>query len=167
MFKSNNFQRYLDIVLLILKVRDQEFKSQIHDESLVNALKSFINFNKEFPKMKEILNKFQLGQQITDLVPESRLNYQYSNQYWFSPVLFMKITNVDVLIGLLSACLLERSIIAYSKNVTDFSYVILGLEQLIRPFQWTTALVPVLPSFMLPVLEAPVPILAGVSENQL
>jgi hypothetical protein len=46
----------------------------------------------------------------------------------------MKITNVDVLIGLLSACLLERSIIAYSKNVTDFSYVILGLEQLIRPF---------------------------------
>jgi hypothetical protein len=112
MFKSNNFQRYLDIVLLILKVRDQEFKSQIHDESLVNALK----------------------QQITDLVPESRLNYQYSNQYWFSPVLFMKITNVDVLIGLLSACLLERSIIAYSKNVTDFSYVILGLEQLIRPF---------------------------------
>jgi len=58
MFKSNNFQRYLDIVLLILKVRDQEFKSRIHDESLVNALKSFINFNKEFPKMKEILNKF-------------------------------------------------------------------------------------------------------------
>ena len=46
------------------------------------------------------------------------------------------------------------------------SSVILGLESLLRPFTWKMALIPILPAMLLDFLEAPIPLLAGVSRDQ-
>ena len=45
------------------------------------------------------------------------------------------------------------------------SSLILGLESLLRPFKWTMALVPVLPEQLLDTIEAPFPLLAGITRE--
>ena len=47
------------------------------------------------------------------------------------------------------------------------SAVIFGLESLIRPFQWQLSLIPVLPTMLLEMLDAPVAFLAGITNEQL
>lgn len=46
------------------------------------------------------------------------------------------------------------------------SGVILGLESLIRPFKWQGALIPILPKMLDDYLEAPIPMLAGITRAQ-
>ena len=68
--------------------------------------------------------------------------------------------------ALLAAVMLEKSIICYGPNLNKVSGVILGLESLLRPFGWSMALIPILPRMLLDTLEAPVPILAGITSNE-
>ena len=42
----------------------------------------------------------------------------------------------------------------------------MGLESLLRPFSWSMALVPILPEMLLDTLEAPVPILVGITSTE-
>ena len=43
---------------------------------------------------------------------------------------------------------------------------VMGLESLIRPFQWQMTIVPVMPTDLLDSIEAPVPMLAGITTDQ-
>ena len=45
------------------------------------------------------------------------------------------------------------------------SGVIFGLESLLRPFGWTLPLIPILPDKLMDMLEAPLPMLVGVSKE--
>ena len=72
----------------------------------------------------------------------------------------------DTLLALLAAVMLEKSIVCYGSNLNKVSGVILGLESLLRPFAWSMALVPILPEMLLDTLEAPVPILVGISARE-
>ena len=47
------------------------------------------------------------------------------------------------------------------------SAVILGLNSLLYPFKWCLALIPILPRPLIEVLEAPLPILVGITESML
>ena len=49
---------------------------------------------------------------------------------------------------------------------TVFSTVILGLHSLLYPFKWTSPLVPVLPRALVGMLEAPMPILVGITKKE-
>jgi hypothetical protein len=51
--------------------------------------------------------------------------------------------------------LLERSLIFVSENYTILSAAILGFKALIKPFQWCYALIPVLPTPLLDILDTP------------
>jgi hypothetical protein len=80
-------------------------------------------------------------------------------------MMFQSIAFVEDFVEIVAAILQEQSIICFGQTEV-ISSVILGLESLIRPFQWQMALVPVLPTSLLESIEAPVPMLAGITTAQ-
>jgi hypothetical protein len=69
------------------------------------------------------------------------------------------------LVKILQATLLEKTLIFVgSEHLT--SSIILGLNQLIFPFKWCFSLIPVLPVALLDMIEAPVPLIVGITENE-
>lgn len=86
-----------------------------------------------------------------------------ASQFWFCPSLFQVISDLDTFKRLLSAVFQEKQIVCYGKTPHLVSSVILGLESLLRPFQWKMALIPILPRMLLDFLEAPMPLLAGIT----
>jgi hypothetical protein len=48
-----------------------------------------------------------------------------------------------------------------------FIYFRLGLKSLLHPFKWCHVLVPVFPKALVELLEAPLPILAGIMNSQM
>lgn len=61
--------------------------------------------------------------------------------------------------------LLEKSIIFVGKaNLVSSS--ILGLNCLLYPFKWCFALVPILPHPLIDMIEAPVPLLVGITKRE-
>lgn len=74
--------------------------------------------------------------------------------------------SLDNLLSLLAAVLLEKSLVCHGQDLNKVSSVILGLESLIRPFKWTMALVPILPEILIDTVEAPVPLLVGISHKE-
>ncbi len=73
--------------------------------------------------------------------------------------------NLKDFMQLLTAVLLERSLIFVSNNYTFLSNTVLGFKTVIKPFQWCYSLVPVLPSILVDYLDTPQPILAGLSDK--
>lgn len=88
-----------------------------------------------------------------------------ASKFWFCPFLFKSIGSLSTFLALLNAIFIEKSIICYGKNLNMVSSLILGLESLLRPFKWTMALVPVLPEQLLDTIEAPFPLLAGITRE--
>ena len=74
--------------------------------------------------------------------------------------------DLEILLALVAAVMQEKSIVCYGSNLNKVSGVILGLESLLRPFSWSMALVPILPEMLLDTLEAPVPILVGITTSE-
>lgn len=108
-----------------------------------------------------------LGRVLADdgLIDLSHAQAEQS-KHWFCPSLFQVVSDLENLKRLLSAVLLEKQIICYGKSTHLVTGVILGLESLTRPFKWQVALIPILPKMLLDYLEAPIPMLAGITRAQ-
>lgn len=78
------------------------------------------------------------------------------------PVLF-SLFGANTFCKLLTAVLLEKSIVFVGKNPSVISSIVLALKVLIRPFQWCWTLVPVFPREILENIETPSPIICGIS----
>lgn len=89
-----------------------------------------------------------------------------ASKFWFCPSLFQVVTDLVSFKKLLSAVFLEKQIVCYGNKPHLVSGVILGLESLLRPFQWKMALIPILPKMLLDFVEAPLPLLAGITKEQ-
>lgn len=61
-----------------------------------------------------------------------------------------------------SGALLEKQIVVASSNMGILSASVLSVVPLIRPYQWQSLLMPVLPNDMLDFLDAPVPYIVGI-----
>jgi hypothetical protein len=81
---------------------------------------------------------------------------------WSGPVLLSSLT-VDRFVLLLGYALLEHKIIFQSSSEYTSSSCVLAFESLLRPFRWTGPVIPILPKSALQCVEAPVPILAGIT----
>ncbi|CAM0943752.1 unnamed protein product [Alopecurus aequalis] len=66
---------------------------------------------------------------------------------------------------LFSAALLEKQIVVVCSNLGMLSASVLSMIPLIRPYQWQSLLIPVLPHDMLDFLDAPVPYIVGVQNK--
>lgn len=61
--------------------------------------------------------------------------------------------------------MLEKSLIFVGKT-NQISAAILGLNCLLHPFKWCFALVPILPHPLIDMIEAPVPLLVGITKKE-
>ena len=69
----------------------------------------------------------------------------------------------DSLVLCLKLMLLERSILVLGDNLQDVTMYACGLIELLKPFEWASAFMPVLPRKMLDFVNCPVPFIAGVA----
>lgn len=73
--------------------------------------------------------------------------------------------SLESLLALLAGTLLEKQIVVICPNLGILSAVVLSLIPMIRPFEWQSLLLPVLPKAMLDFLEAPVPFIVGIQHK--
>ncbi|KAK2974963.1 hypothetical protein RJ640_009122 [Escallonia rubra] len=72
---------------------------------------------------------------------------------------------LEHVLTMLAGALLEKQIAVVCSNLGILSALVLSIIPLIRPFQWQSLLMPVLPNDMLDFLDAPVPYIVGVKNK--
>ncbi|CAL5443447.1 unnamed protein product [Camellia sinensis] len=72
---------------------------------------------------------------------------------------------LENVLTLFAGALLEKQIVVISSNLGILSALVLSIIPLIRPYQWQSLLMPVLPNDMLDFLDAPVPYVVGVKNK--
>ncbi|KAA3459513.1 DENN domain-containing 5B [Gossypium australe] len=74
-----------------------------------------------------------------------------------------RVLSLDGILAVIAGVLLEKQVVVVCPNLGVLSAVVLSLIPIIRPFQWQSLLLPVLPMRMLDFLDAPVPFLVSFS----
>ena len=87
----------------------------------------------------------------------------FLDNYWFCTGLFQLLQLNDIL-KLLNAILLENSVIFVGKQ-SAISTAILGFNSLLYPFKWCHAIVPILPLALIAMIDAPLPLIAGLTKK--
>ncbi|KAK8550338.1 hypothetical protein V6N13_118855 [Hibiscus sabdariffa] len=72
---------------------------------------------------------------------------------------------LEHVLTIFAAALLEKQIVVVCSNLGILSAIVLSIVPLIRPYQWQSLLMPVLPDDMLEFLDAPVPYIVGVKNK--
>ncbi|KAL9675418.1 hypothetical protein QQ045_003620 [Rhodiola kirilowii] len=73
--------------------------------------------------------------------------------------------SLDSILDLLTGVLLEKQVVVVCPNLGVLSATVLSLIPMMRPFEWQSLLLPVLPMKMLDFLDAPVPFIAGIQQK--
>ncbi|PUZ42867.1 hypothetical protein GQ55_9G616300 [Panicum hallii var. hallii] len=73
--------------------------------------------------------------------------------------------SLESVLGLFAGVLLEKQIVVICPNLGVLSAIVLSIIPMIRPFQWQSLLLPVLPRKLIDFLDAPVPFIAGVQHK--
>ncbi|KAH7295774.1 hypothetical protein KP509_27G065400 [Ceratopteris richardii] len=76
-----------------------------------------------------------------------------------------RVLSLENVLSLFSCALLEKQIVIVCPNLGVLSAVVLSTIPLIRPFQWQSLMLPILPNQMLDFLDAPVPYVVGVLQK--
>ncbi|KAH7656661.1 cDENN domain-containing protein [Dioscorea alata] len=72
---------------------------------------------------------------------------------------------LENVLALFSGALLEKQIVVVCSNLGILSASVLSIVPLIRPYQWQSLLMPVLPIYMMDFLDAPVPYIVGIKNK--
>ncbi|KAM7513046.1 hypothetical protein LguiB_011921 [Lonicera macranthoides] len=72
---------------------------------------------------------------------------------------------LEHVLTLFAGALLEKQILVVCSNLGILSAIVLSIIPLIRPYQWQSLLMPILPNDMLDFLDAPVPYIVGVKNK--
>ncbi|KAE8714086.1 DENN domain-containing protein isoform 2 [Hibiscus syriacus] len=72
---------------------------------------------------------------------------------------------LEHVLTIFAGALLEKQIVVVCSNLGILSAIVLSIVPLIRPYQWQSLLIPVLPDDMLDFLDAPVPYIVGVKNK--
>ncbi len=86
--------------------------------------------------------------------PPSDTECQRLEAMWYCPTIF-SMFYIEDFYRILTAVLLERSLVFVTNNLAILSSVILGFKTLLKPFSWCYALIPVLPSPLIGILDTP------------
>ncbi|KAF5459436.1 hypothetical protein F2P56_023381 [Juglans regia] len=73
-----------------------------------------------------------------------------------------QVLSLESVLTLVAGVLLEKQVVVVCPNLGVLSAIVLSFIPMIRPFQWQSLLLPVLPGRMLDFLDAPVPYIVGV-----
>nr|XP_029119404.1 uncharacterized protein LOC105041831 isoform X3 [Elaeis guineensis] len=72
---------------------------------------------------------------------------------------------LENIIAMFAGALLEKQIVIVCSNLGILSAAVLSVIPLIRPYQWQSLLMPILPNDMLDFLDAPVPYIVGIKNK--
>ncbi|RDX91279.1 DENN domain-containing protein 5B, partial [Mucuna pruriens] len=76
-----------------------------------------------------------------------------------------RVLSLDSVLALITGVLLEKQVVVVCPNLGVLSSTVLSLVPMIRPFQWQSLLLPVLPERMIDFLDAPVPYIVGIQHK--
>ena len=119
-------------------------------------------------KLSEYTNVLELGDISVKTCSMDCLCYKLPKELasvdipWLCIPLLSSVAFLDFC-WLISAAVQEKSIVFVSVNLGLVTSCVLGLRALIRPFRWMNLTIPIIPDNLRELLEAPVPILAGIS----
>ncbi|KAL8170204.1 hypothetical protein V2J09_022008 [Rumex salicifolius] len=91
--------------------------------------------------------------------------YQCGQLQQFAEFFVLIIILLAYVLALVTGVLLEKQVALNCPNLGVLSAAVLSLIPMIRPFEWQSLLLPVLPDRMLDFLEAPVPFLVGLEKK--
>ncbi|RHY31362.1 hypothetical protein DYB32_007934 [Aphanomyces invadans] len=77
-------------------------------------------------------------------------------------VVLLRLLSAPTVVKVVSCLLLEKQVAVVSDSTAKLSVVNTALVVLLRPFQWQSTFIPILPSNLLDFLHSPVPYLVGV-----
>ncbi|OAY63160.1 DENN domain-containing protein 5B [Ananas comosus] len=72
---------------------------------------------------------------------------------------------VSKVLALFAGALLEKQVVVMCPNLGVLSAIVLSIIPMIRPFEWQSLLLPVLPRKMVDFLDAPVPFIVGIQHK--
>ncbi|XP_034227017.1 uncharacterized protein LOC117636568 isoform X2 [Prunus dulcis] len=75
-----------------------------------------------------------------------------------------RVLSLESILALVAGVLLEKQVVVVCPNLGVLSATVLSLIPMIRPFQWQSLMLPVLPGKMLDFLDAPVPFIIGIQQ---
>jgi hypothetical protein len=99
-------------------------------------------------------------------IPSLQDEYITYLSQWCLPTLFSCVSP-DCLVWLLSLVLVECKLIVVGSECGLISCVVLGLLTLLKPFDWISPVIPLLPNKLSEFIEAPVPIMVGLVSDPL
>ena len=70
--------------------------------------------------------------------------------------------NIKTYLQILTSLLLEKTILVYSKNINILTSIITTFHYLIKPLNWVSATIPILPDKLIDLLDSPSPTLIGI-----
>ncbi|KAG8641857.1 hypothetical protein MANES_12G041101v8 [Manihot esculenta] len=76
-----------------------------------------------------------------------------------------RVLSLESVLMLITGVLLEKQVVIVCPNLGVLSAIVLSLVPMIRPFQWQSLFLPVLPGRMLDFLDAPVPFIVGIQQK--
>ncbi|XP_074555535.1 uncharacterized protein LOC141811388 [Curcuma longa] len=72
-----------------------------------------------------------------------------------------RVLSLESILALLAGALLEKQVVVICPNLGMLSAIVLSIIPMIRPFQWHSLFLPILPRKMLDFVDAPVPYIVG------
>ncbi|RAL43437.1 hypothetical protein DM860_012578 [Cuscuta australis] len=73
--------------------------------------------------------------------------------------------SLETILTMITGVLLEKQVVLICPNLGVLSALVLSLIPIIRPFQWQSLFLPILPLKMLDLLDAPVPFIVGLQQK--
>ncbi len=80
---------------------------------------------------------------------------------WYAP-LFLHVLKPEQFLKIISALLLEISVVFISDSLPMLSSAAIGMQCFMEPFKWCHTSIPIVPRDLLDLLCSPTPIIAGV-----
>ncbi|KAJ8749096.1 hypothetical protein K2173_013703 [Erythroxylum novogranatense] len=76
-----------------------------------------------------------------------------------------RVLSLESVLALIAGTLLEKQVAVVYPNLGVLSAIVLSVLPMIRPFQWQSLFLPILPTTMLDFLDAPVPYIVGIQHK--
>ncbi|XAR61038.1 hypothetical protein NMG60_11034617 [Bertholletia excelsa] len=83
----------------------------------------------------------------------------------WTTVTICRVLSLETVLACIAGVLLEKQVVVMCSNLGVLSAVVLSFIPLIRPFEWQSLFLPVLPGKMFDFLDAPVPFIVGVQQK--
>ncbi|KZV49441.1 hypothetical protein F511_13216 [Dorcoceras hygrometricum] len=107
---------------------------------------------KDFKKDTQVKLKLAVAEEAASL------------SFWTTATI-CRVLSLESILALVTGVLLEKQVVVLCPNLGVLSALVLSIIPIIRPFEWQSLFLPILPGKMLDFLDAPVPFIVGIQHQ--